>query len=77
MQVRVLFFGALTEVAGTDCRVYGDARSSDDLIHRIMDDYPEIAHFNYRTAVNNELIDGNRELSDGDEVALMPPFAGG
>ena len=31
MQVKVLFFGVLSEVAGTDCRHYNDVRSIDDL----------------------------------------------
>lgn len=30
-----------------------------------------------RVAVNLELKDFETEVSDGDEVALMPPFSGG
>jgi sulfur-carrier protein len=77
MQVKVLFFGVLTEVAGTDCKSYEDAGSVNDLKHRILDDFPEIGHYNYRISVNNEITEENRILSDRDEVALMPPFAGG
>jgi sulfur-carrier protein len=77
MQVKVLFFGVLSEVAGTDSRHYLDVRSSDDLRHRILDDYPELEHYNYRISLNNEIIDSERPLSDRDEVALLPPFAGG
>lgn len=77
MEVKVLFFGVLSEVAGTDLRLYRDVRSTDDLRHRIMDEYPEIEHYNYRLSLNNEIIDKDMLLSDKDEVALLPPFAGG
>ena len=77
MQVKVLFFGALSEVAGSDCRYYTDARSTNDLQHRILDEFPEIAHYNYRLSLNNEIIETDMPLGDNDEVALLPPFAGG
>ncbi len=77
MQVKVLFFGVLSEVAGSDCRYYSDASSTDDLRHRILDEFPEIEHYNYRLSLNNEIIESDIPLSDNDEVALLPPFAGG
>jgi sulfur-carrier protein len=77
MQVKVLFFGVLSEVTGTDCRHYQDVKSTGDLTLRILDDFPEIVHYNYRISHNNEIINADRDLNDQDEVALMPPFAGG
>jgi len=77
MDVKVLFFGVLAEVAGTDIRIYSEVGSVDDLSHRLTDDYPQIVHYNYRVALNSEIIDGDHTLSDGDEVAYLPPFAGG
>jgi molybdopterin converting factor small subunit len=77
MQVKVLFFGVLSEVAGTDCRHYNDAKSVNDLRLRILDEFPEIEHYNCRISLNNEIINKDRLLNDMDEIALMPPFAGG
>lgn len=77
MEINVLFFGILTEVTGTSRKHYRDIKSFSDLRHRIEDDYPEIVHYNYRIAVNNEIIDENPVLDDNDEVAFLPPFAGG
>jgi molybdopterin synthase sulfur carrier subunit len=77
MQVKVLFFGVLTDVTGTDCRYYADVKSVNDLKFRIMDDFPEVEHYNYRISLNNEILNSNRELNNGDEIAFMPPFAGG
>ena len=77
MQVKVLFFGVLSEVAGTDCRHYNDVKSVNDLRLCILDEFPEIEHYNYMISLNNEIINSDRPLNDKDEVALMPPFAGG
>lgn len=77
MEVKVLFFGVLTELAAADIKIYSGVRSLDDLIHRVIDEVPEIANYNYRIALNNEFTEGSPELKNGDEVAFMPPFAGG
>jgi molybdopterin converting factor small subunit len=77
MQVKVLFFGVLSEVAGSDIRHYQDVKSTDDLCHRLLDEYPEIEHYSYRLSLNNEIIESDMPLNDGDEMALLPPFAGG
>jgi molybdopterin converting factor small subunit len=52
-------------------------KSVGDLKLRIQDDFPEIVHYNFRVSVNSEITDNNLLLKSGDEVALMPPFAGG
>ncbi len=77
MEVRVLFFGVLAEVAGTQIKSYRDVKSMSDLKLRIQDDFPEVTHYSYRISLNNTLIDNDHLLSDGDEIAFMPPFAGG
>jgi sulfur-carrier protein len=77
MQVRVLFFGVLSEVAGTDFRHFRDVKSISDLKLRVLDDFPEIEHYNYRISLNNEIIIDDKVLSDNDEIAFLPPFAGG
>jgi molybdopterin synthase sulfur carrier subunit len=77
MEIKVLFFGVLAEVAKTGFRHYNNIRSFGDLKLRIEDDFPEIVHYNFRISINNELINEDPVLKDGDEVAFMPPFAGG
>jgi molybdopterin synthase sulfur carrier subunit len=58
-------------------RHYRDIISYKDLINRIQDEYPEMVHYNYRIAVNSEIVNEEPELRNMDEVAFMPPFAGG
>ena len=77
MEIKVLFFGVLAEVTGTAFKHYRDVNSIKDLMIRIQDDFPEIVHYKYRIAHNSEITDDNVSLINGDEIALMPPFAGG
>ena len=39
--------------------------------------FPELVNYTFRIALNQELIEGNPGLNDGDILAIMPPFAGG
>ncbi len=77
MGIDVLFFGVLADVTGTCIKHYSGVGSFDDLLHRVMDDFPEVIHYNFRISLNNEIITGSPALSDGDEVAYIPPFGGG
>lgn len=77
MEVKVLFFGVLVEVTGTNFKNYKDVKSISDLKLRISDDFPEVIHYYFIVSLNNEIINTNHDLKEGDEVALMPPFAGG
>lgn len=77
MEIAVLFFGVLAEVTKTSFRHYSNIRSFDDLKLRIENEFPEMVHYNYRIAVNKEMVNNVPILNDGDEIAFLPPFAGG
>jgi sulfur-carrier protein len=77
MGIKVLFFGVLAEVAGANQKYYVGIPSIEHLKMKISDEYPEIVHYNYRISLNNEIVNTDKELKNGDEVAFLPPFAGG
>ena len=77
MEVDVLFFGVLADFAGIRRKHYSGIGSYSDLMHRIGDDFPGIENYTYKIAVNKTIINEDHLLRDGDELALMPPFAGG
>ncbi|HAX92385.1 MAG TPA: MoaD/ThiS family protein [Bacteroidales bacterium] len=77
MEINVLFFGVLADYAGVRRKHYTGIESYSDLKHRIFDDYPGIEHYTYKIAVNKTIINNDPVLRDGDELAFMPPFAGG
>lgn len=77
MEINVLFFGVLAELTGMRRKHYTAIESYSDLKHRIFDEFPGIEHYTYRIAVNRTIINEDPVLRDGDELAFMPPFAGG
>jgi len=77
MNIDVLFFGVLAEVTHTSVRHYSNVNSFGDLRLRIEDEFPQITHYNYRIAVNNEIMNSDPLLNDGDRISFLPPFTGG
>ena len=77
MQVKVIFFGVLAEVAAINVKFYSDVKSLGHLKMLIQDDFPEFVHYNFRISVNSVIVNNDPDLKEGDEIALMPPFAGG
>jgi len=78
MKVKVMFFGRLTEIVnGKDEQFFTDITSVSQLIEKVETKYPLIKNYTYKIALNREIILDNQSLEDNDEVALMPPFAGG
>jgi molybdopterin synthase catalytic subunit len=81
MQVRVLFFGVLRDLAGksNDSLELPEGGSVRDVIARyesqiprFKDSLPSIA-----LAVNQQYASPETKLKDNDEVALLPPVSGG
>ena len=77
MKINVLFFGVLSEITGKKSLSFDDISDTTELNNKLTDKFPEIKSITYRLAINQEIIDTNTKLNDGDEVAFMPPFAGG
>lgn len=76
MQVNVLLFGSLRDRLGfaQQAMEFPDLASLKNWLHET---HPDLAALNYLIAVNQEIVQGNAALQAGDEVAIMPPFAGG
>lgn len=77
MKVKVLFFGVLAEEAGCSEKSYEGVTDTALLTERISEDIPRLSQYSYRIAVNRSITEVVIKLTDGDEVAFMPPFAGG
>jgi sulfur-carrier protein len=77
MRVKVLFFGVLGDKAGSREKIYEGVTDTDSLERQVAETIPGLEGYSYRIALNQALVTGNAPLSDGDEVAFLPPFAGG
>jgi molybdopterin converting factor subunit 1 len=81
MKIRVLYFAVFREQIGREDDVVALAPGSRvrDAIAALAQRHPPIARLRgkFRVAVNQDFSDDERELADGDELALIPPVAGG
>lgn len=76
-RVKVLFFGSLEDVTGVKEKDFSDIKTSNSLFDILKISYPELNSKTYQVAVNQQIINKNTTLSNGDIIALLPPFAGG
>jgi molybdopterin synthase catalytic subunit len=81
MNITVLYFAVLRERARRDREVVtldagSDVAAARDVIARL---HPELAPLlpRVQTAVNRAMVPGAHALADGDELAFIPPVAGG
>lgn len=79
MKLRVLLFGIVKEVAGTPhLDVELEEPSVDNLISEIQNKHQELRSLkSMLVAVNNEYATGEKLLNPEDEIAIIPPVAGG
>ncbi len=81
MKVRVKFFAILRERAGTANveKDLVDGSTVGELWRELQKDYPklDVAGIRLLYAVNQNYVDKNFSLKDGDEVVFIPPVSGG
>jgi molybdopterin synthase sulfur carrier subunit len=77
--ITVNYFGNIAEAAQSSSETLDhDSMSLGDLLE-LLDSKYSIAQFPFQVAVNRKIVSKQQALniSDSDEVALLPPFAGG
>ncbi len=77
MKVNILFFGRLADITGTSSTSIENVADTNELQKELITLYPGLAQLNYLTAVEKEVIKGNKALRNDMTVALLPPFSGG
>jgi molybdopterin converting factor subunit 1 len=81
MKIRVLYFAVFREKLGRDEDILALAGGASvrDAIDALSARHGAIENLRgkFRVAVNQDFADDDRELADGDELALIPPVAGG
>jgi molybdopterin converting factor subunit 1 len=79
MKLKLLFFGSLVDVTGIQKKELStdsllDVKLLNEHLHAV---FPLLIKHKYKIAVNQKIVDNSQTLQDGDEVAFLPPFAGG
>jgi len=79
--VSVLYFAQAREAAGTgeEAMTLSDHSTIEALLSTVSKNHPKLAAMkrSIKVAVNSQLAEPRTVLHDGDEVALLPPVAGG
>ena len=76
-KIRILFFGVLSEVAGKQGEEISFSGDLAALVVLLKQNYPALNDYQFSVAINQDISTESKELSPGDEIALLPPFTGG
>lgn len=74
--MEVLLFGIIAEKAGKESLML-TASDTRELRVRLNEAMPFLTALSYAIAVDRVLLKGDHALSGTEEIALLPPFAGG
>ncbi len=74
--MQVLLFGMIAEKAGAN-EVQVEADSVAVLRDALIAHIPGLATMRYAIAVDRTVITDDRALTGSEEIAVLPPFAGG
>jgi MoaE-MoaD fusion protein len=81
MRVRILFFGQLKEIVGAaeETAELPENASLEDVFARYSRRFAKFAEFrpSIAASVNQEYADARTVLTNGDEIAFLPPVSGG
>lgn len=80
MEITVKYFGIIADITQKKEEVFfieEDSNSIKKLQLKLEINYPKLLVINYSIAVNKKFLQNDILLENYDEIALMPPFAGG
>jgi molybdopterin converting factor subunit 1 len=81
MRVRLLYFAVLRDITGKSEELLElpEGTRAIQIWTRLREKHAQLAGYERppMTAVNEEYVDASSALRDGDEVAFIPPVAGG
>ena len=80
MQIKLKYFGLVADYTKKKDEVIFFEGNSVTLLEvqmRLHETYPELTKTMYSFAINQTLIQGDTSVNNLDEIAILPPFAGG
>jgi len=77
MKVNVLLFGSLADIAGKSKLEISGCKDTQSLTRKITEEFPKLRDCEFLISVNKKIVINNQQLGPGNEIAFLPPFAGG
>lgn len=75
MNNKVIFFGNLADVTGQKEIMVEGQSTVHELFRHLIEQYPNLRMHSFKIIVNDEEINHERSLEEGDEVVLAHPYA--
>ncbi len=75
--IRVLYFGITGDISGKPEEFFSEITNVADLKSELFTNYPKLKEQPFKISVNQVFANDSFRLREGDEIALLPPFAGG
>lgn len=77
MLVEIKYFGMLAEITGCSSEQLNvSIKKIGEIKELVLDKYPDLRNKDFRMAQNHELV-SDATMITGQEIAILPPFAGG
>ena len=77
MEMEIISFGKIAEFIKCQRLDITGIKDTDGLKIYLENAFPTLKTIKYKLALNKDVIQENRVISNQDTVAIMPPFSGG
>jgi molybdopterin synthase sulfur carrier subunit len=77
MKIKLVFFGQVRDITGSTETELSNISSIPELKNKLFSQFPALKDSKFLISVNRKIADDKTSLCNGDEVAILPPFAGG
>ncbi|MFT4525921.1 MAG: molybdopterin synthase sulfur carrier subunit [Bacteroidia bacterium] len=78
MKIKIKYFGMIAEWTDASTESFETTGNTvGDLAVQLQEVVPELGKISFQIAVNQSIASQEMELNENDEVAVLPPFAGG
>ena len=75
--ISIKAFGMIAEKIGAGELELENPGTLEALRENLCEHFPDLQSAKFGFAINKKLLQGDAEIPDGAEVALLPPFSGG
>lgn len=75
--IQIKAFGMVAEKIGTTELAMDHFGDSAELLDALLVKFPELKTVKFTLAINKKIVNGNQEIPENAEIALLPPFSGG
>ncbi len=75
--IRIKAFGMIAEKIGASDLEWENPGTLEALKSKLESEFPDLQAAKFGFALNKKMLQGDAQIPEGAEVALLPPFSGG